>query len=218
MRELLDRARTQRETEVYPSLFGRSLQVAQFDPGFFKRTFEQEAELNWLETSVFESAPNEKHQDFVYVSSGLSNPLPDALPPAQGDYSWLGVEIVLRTTESGGWAVQTLQRAAAFEILLAHERFPNRDRLNPGARIPLGGSIVPGTESKLKFLLVVPSPKELESFELASGRVDFLNVVGITEQEAKFAREQGTETLYEQLRNHNALWVTDPKRDSLVAG
>lgn len=218
MRELLNRVRTQREQQIYPELWGTGSQVFGFDEQFFQRTFQQAAEPHWLLTSVIESAPNEKHSDWVYASSGLSNPLDESADPGKGaEFSWLGVEVMFRSTQQGPWAVELVQRVAAFEILLAHERFPGRDRLAPGARIPLGAPIIPGSDSQLKWLLVVPAMDDAVSFDLESGRAEFLNVVGITEGEAKFAREQGAELLFEQLRNHGALWVTDPKRGSLVA-
>ncbi|MGC4091074.1 MAG: suppressor of fused domain protein [Polyangiaceae bacterium] len=214
MRELLNRVRVDREGRIYPGLWGNlGSQVFTFDEQFFQRTFQQAADPHWLLTGVIECAPNELHKDWVYASSGLSNPVEDA----QDEFSWLGVEIMFRSTEPGTWAVQLVQRVAAFEILLAHERFPGRDRLAPGARIPLGGPIIPGGESQLKWLLVVPPMNDAEGFALESGRAEFLNVVGISDGEAKLAREQGAEVLFEQLRNHGALWVTDPKRASLVA-
>lgn len=219
MRELLNRVRAQREHQIYPELWGNAgSQVFTFDEQFFQRTFQQAAEPHWLLAGVIEWAPNEKHSDWVYVSSGLSNPLEEA---GEGnvvdDFSWLGVEVMFRSTVQGTWAVDLVQRVAAFEILLAHERFPGRDRLAPGARIPLGAPIIAGSDSQLKWLLVVPPMPDRASFDLESGRAEFLNVVGITDGEAKFAREQGAELLFEQLRNHGALWVTDPKRGSLVA-
>jgi len=205
--------------QVYPGLWGNvGNQVFTFDEQFFQRTFQQAAEPHWLLTGVIECAPSEKHADWVYVSSGLSNPLDDAEAPSGGeDFSWLGVEVMFRSKEQGPWAIALVQRVAAFEILLAHERFPGRERLAPGARIPLGGPIIPGGDSQRKWLLVVPAADELSSFDLESGRAEFLNVVGITDGEAKLAREQGAEVLFEQLRNHGALWVTDPKRASLAA-
>lgn len=218
MRELLNRVRSQRETQIYPGLWGQSSQAFPLDEQFFQRTFQQAAEPHWLLTSVLEWAPNEKHSDWVYVSSGLSNPLVEVgEPEVVDDFSWLGVEVMFRSKEPGTWAAQLVQRVAAFEILLAHERFPGRDRLAPGARIPLGGPIVPESDSQLKWLLVVPPMDDAVSFELESGRAEFLNVVGITDGEAKLAREQGAEVLFEQLRNHGALWVTEPKRGSFAA-
>ena len=217
MRELLNRVRSQRETQIYPELWGGGSQAFSFDEQFFQRTFQQAADPHWLLASVIEWAPNERHSDWVYVSSGLSNPLDDAEPEVVDDFSWLGVEVMFRSKEQGLWAVQLVQRVAAFEILLAYERFPGRERLAPGARIPLGGPIIPETDSQLKWLFVVPPMDDAVSFDLESGRAEFLNIVGITEGEAKLAREQGAEVLFEQLRNHGALWVTDPKRGSLVA-
>ncbi|MFZ5892355.1 MAG: suppressor of fused domain protein [Myxococcota bacterium] len=219
MRELLNRVRTQRETQIYPALWGNvGREVHTFDEQFFQRTFQQAADPHWLLAGVIECAPSEKHSDWVYVSSGLSNPLEgDSAASSPDDFSWLGVEVMFRSTERGPWAIELVQRVAAFEILLAYERFPGRDRLAPGARIPLGGPMIPNSDSQLKWLLVVPPMSNVEHFDLESGRAEFLNVVGITDGEAKFAREQGAELLFEQLRNHGALWVTDPRRGSLVA-
>ncbi|HET9956730.1 MAG TPA: suppressor of fused domain protein [Polyangiaceae bacterium] len=214
MKELLKRVIAEREGRVYPELFGEvSKNIYTLDEEFFQRVFEQKAEPEWLLTGVLECPPSSKHKDYIYVSSGLSNPVVEqAEPMSPEDPSWLGVEVVFRTTEPGPWAVELVKRVAAFEILLAYQRFEGRDRLAPGARIPIGNPITLSSPSELTWLLVVPTKFEPPAFQLESGVVEFLQVIGITAAEAKLAREQGPEMLFDLLGAHGALSVTDPKR------
>jgi hypothetical protein len=205
-----------REERIYPDLFGElgsgifTLDVETF--GVFK----QEPDPRWLFTGVFESAPSPKHAGWVYVSSGLSTPWEQEGPAHSSDEpSWLGVEFVLRSLEQGAWAIRIVQRIAAYEILLAHDRFPGRDRLVFGDRIPLGRPMVPGSESLLTHLLVAPRADQ-PNFQLESGHVDFVQLVGITEREAVFGRQNGLDPLLDLLRSGGAYDITDPRRASLV--
>jgi hypothetical protein len=215
--DFLERVWASREERVYPELFGK------LGPGIFpldRETFDvfkQEPDPRWLFTGVFESEPSSKHPGWIYVSSGLSNPWEQDGPvESSAEPSWLGVEFLLRMTEQGAWAIRIVQRIAAFEILLAHERFPGRDRLSFGDRIPLGGPMVPQSQSLLTHLLVAPPADDRKLFQLESGCVDFIQLVGITEREAAFGRENGLDPLLVLLRSGGAYEVTDPTRPSLV--
>lgn len=52
--------------------------------------------------------------------------------------------------------------------------------------------------------------------QIASGKLEFLNFVGITEQEAGFAREHGGDKLYSLLLEKGAAPVTRPERASVI--
>jgi hypothetical protein len=109
-----------------------------------------------------------------------------------------------------------LQRVAAFEILLAHDRYPGRERLAFGDRIPLRGPMVPQSESLLSHLLVAPPASIPKLFQLQSGWVELVQLVGITESEAEYGRENGLEPLLEILDRGGAYSVSNPWRQSLV--
>lgn len=207
-----------REEEVYPNLFG-ALGPGIFSIGIdvFTSVFKQSADPRWMHIGVFESPPSSAHEDWVYVTSGLSNPWEDDSPPNEASGpSWLGLEFVFRATTSGPWAIQAVQRVAAFEILLAHGRYEGRERLGFGDRIPLRGPIIPDSESQISHLLVAPPTGMPRGFSLPSGTVDFVQLIGISEPEAKFARENGTQALLSLLESRGACRTTDPMRGSLL--
>ena len=216
--DFLKRVWAHREEQIYPELFG------DLGPGIFTlhmdtfdSVFRQSPDPRWLFTGVFECPPCSKHNDWIYVSSGLSNPWEQEAPAASPEeFSWLGIEFVFRTTQQGAWAIKMVQRIAAFELLLAHERYEGRDRLSFGDRIPLRGPIVPGTESALTYLLVAPPADGAEVFQLESGRAEFVQLVGISEREAEFGRENGLDPLLELLRENQAYSKTDPQRSSIL--
>jgi hypothetical protein len=214
----LERVWAEREESIYPQLFG------DLGPGIFtlhgdtfETVFQQSPDPRWLFTGVFESSPGPKHVDWVYVSSGLSNPWEQAAPAeSEDEASWLGVEFLFRTTVQGSWAIQLVQRIAAFEILLAHDRFEGRERLAWGDRIPLRAPIVPSSQSVLTYLLVAPPADGPEGFRLETGLVEFAQLVGISEAEAAFGRENDLEALLDVLRRGGAYSTTDPFRVSLI--
>ena len=215
--DFLERVWAHREDRIYPEIFGSlGSGIFTLNGGTFD-LLQQEPDPRWLFTGVFESEPSSKHAGWIYVSSGLSNPWEQEGPAESSDeLSWLGVEFLLRCTEQGAWAIRIVQRIAAYEILLAHDRFPGRERLSIGDRIPLGGPMGPQREGLLTHLLVAPPAANQKRFQLESGCVDFIQLVGISEREAAFGRERGLDPLLEILRSGNAYEVTDPARASLV--
>ncbi|WP_077022464.1 suppressor of fused domain protein [Fuerstiella marisgermanici] len=116
----------------------------------------------------------------------MSNAWEDAQPDPSG-VSGLGCEFVFETATQGEWAILRVQQIMAFQILLAHGRFPGRDLLDVFDRIPLRGPITP-EPSQLTHIMVAPPVGDSPSFQLDSGHVDFLALVGITDAEAQFAR------------------------------
>jgi hypothetical protein len=214
----LERVWAYREEHIYPKLFGE-LGAGIFTLGVdtFENVFDRSPDPRWLFTGVFECPPCSKHADWIYVSSGLSNPWEeDEAAVAPDQPSWLGIEFLFRTTEQGSWAIRLVQRIAAFEILLAHDQFEGRGRLGFGDRVPLRGPIVPGSESSLTYLLIAPPAESPKSFQLESGEVEFVQLVGVSEGEAEFARENGPDALIQLLSDHDAYARTNPKRTSIV--
>ena len=200
-----------REDRVYPDIFGAiGDNIYPLSAALFTDTFQQDFDPRWLNHGVFESPPCDKHRSWLYVTSGMSNAWEDEQPNADGP-SGLGCEFVFESSTQGKWAILRVQHVMAFQILLAHDRYPGRDLLDVYDRIPLRGPITP-EPSELTYIIVAPPVGYPSSFELKSGHVDLLALVGINDAEAQFARDNDGETLLARLKNCSAFPVTDPKR------
>lgn len=205
-----------REEEVYPSLFGsHDSTIAVLTAHLFQNTFKQESvDPRWLHSGVFEVPPNSSRASWLYVSSGLSNAWEDGSPDPTGP-SGLGMEFVLQTPRREEWAIDRLAHVVAFQSLISGGKYPGRGLLDLYDRIPLRCPIS-GEPSELTWLTVGPPDGLPTSFQLPTGSVDILTIVGITETEAAHARAHGGDKLLEILRSGGAFPVTDAKRASLV--
>ena len=103
----------------------------------------------------------------------------------------------------------------AFQLCLAHGRFPGKPALGLWDRIPLRAPI-DSKLSLLTLLLVAPATGYEGIHQIPSGQFEFLNFVGITEDEADVARTQGGDVLYERLLERNAAPMTQPERTSVL--
>jgi len=211
-----ERAWVVREEEVYPRLFGAiSPSICVLTPDMFLETFKQENfDPRWLTYGVFECPPSGARRSWLYVSSGLSNAWEDDKPNPEG-VSGLGMEFVLETPDQATWALQRLQHVVVFQILIACGRYPGRELLDLYDRIPLRGPISP-EPSDLTWLMLAPPSGYTSAFQLPTGSVHILTVVGITDDEAAHARSHGGETLLDLLRAGAAYPVTNRRRKSLV--
>jgi hypothetical protein len=212
MKSALEDVWEHREEVIYPRLFGpkaRGIFVLDFD--LFANTFKQQSvDPRWLHYGVLEHGPTDRGT-YHYVTSGASNPWEvEAEDFAKQEFSGFGTELVLETLESADWPIVVLQRVLAFNILLVHGRYGDSEPLDYWHRVPLGGSIT--GNSALCHLLIVPSDSYPTQFSLASGKVDLLHVVGITDKERDYAKERGSEELLKLLKDHGAFPVTDPDR------
>ena len=136
-----------RQDEIYPRLFGPvGSSIFPVSAQVFTETFQQGFDPRWLHCGVFESSPNQQHESWLYVTSGLSNEWDDEHPDSNS-MSGLGCEFVFETTTQGQWAILRVQHIMAFQILLAHDRYPGRDLLDIYDRIPLRGPITPAPSS-----------------------------------------------------------------------
>jgi hypothetical protein len=205
-----------REEEVYPRLFGsRGQNIFVLKPTLFTDTFKQSTlDPRWLNHGVFECAPTAARSTWLYVSSGLSNAWEDDHPDPTGP-SGLGMEFLLETIEQAEWPILRLQQLVAFQILVACDKYPGRGLVNHHDRVPLRGSISPGS-SALTWLYIGSPEPHAASFQLPTGSVDLLMVVGVTEEEAAFARERGGDDLVSLLRANGIYPVTDPARATVL--
>ena len=204
-----------REETVYPRLFGPSGRgIFTLSPSIFADVFKQEFDPRWLHFGVMEFPPTKERDSWLYVTSGMSNAWEDDKPNPDGP-SGFGCEVVFETVEQKEWAILRLQYLMAFQILLFHGRYPEREPLSPYDRIPLRNPIA-AEPSDICWLILAPPETYATRFELASGWVNLFAVFGATEEEAALAREQGGDKLVAILKRHEAFPVTDPKRRSVV--
>ena len=206
---LLERAWEQREQENYRTLLGNTGEgICPLAFELFKNQFGCESiDPRWLHYGVFKCSPNEKRNTWLYISSGMSNPW-DA--EEKEEYSGLGVEFVLETEKDELWAIPLVQSLVAFNILLSVGKYGEKPLLQLWARIPQ--PIKPNISH-----LVLGMPVNLPgTFELVSGKVDLLQIVGITNEEFIEAKKLGTPAICELLKVNGVYPITDPNRESAI--
>lgn len=174
-------------------------------------------ETHWLNHAVVEIAPNQQHADWLYVTTGLSQPwkIDDPAKLDRNGYSGQGFEMVLRAPERAGWAVDVLHALTAYQLGVYHEI--KRGKLFEYYDwMPLNGPIsskVPDTEVRGMF---ISRPQDYPArFELRSGQVDLLQIVGITGPELAYGLSLGMSRLEKLLYAQGAAPVTDPARSTI---
>ncbi len=215
-REWFENAWAVREESIYRKLFGDTgLGIYPLDAEIFTGQFHQTSvDPRWLTHGVFESRPNGNRGSWLYVSSGLSNAW-DADVTKPDEISGLGCEFIFECSSQSRWALLLLRRMVAFQILLSVGKFEGKGLVQMWDRIPLRAPI-DGTTSKLSWVLLVPAPNFSEQQILPSGRFQFLEFIGITQDEADFARKDGGDKLLALLTQRRAAPVTDPSRKSVL--
>lgn len=203
-----------REETIYRDLFGADTGgIYPLDHDIFEPFGKGDIDPRWLTHGVLKFPPNEKRSTWLFVTSGLSNAWHDE-KPNPNEWSGLGCELVLETDEDFNWALFHVRRLLAYQILLGWGLYDSKDPLAIGDRIPLRNPI-DGDRSELSWFLVAPPSGYPSKFQLPSGRAEFLQLVGITESEAAFARGNGYEALLEKLEPEGYS-VTTPRRPSAV--
>ena len=209
----------QREEKVYPEAFGQMARgIFTLSADLFSDVFSQaELDPRWLQHGVLEFGPSPTRNTWLYVTSGTSNPWEQE--PCEYDrdaYSGIGTELVLQAPAQSDWAVGSLLRLLAYNILLAHGRFGDVEPLDHGARVPLGGPINGDPGSCIQFVVVAEPRNFPPSFQLDSGRVDLLQLVGISVAERDLAKTEGHAALIARLSERGVFPLTDPSRRSVV--
>ena len=206
-----------REEIIYPEFFGELGGIYALSGDIFMEMFGQETfDPRWPFYGVFVSPPSVKRNSWLYVTSGMSNPWDDD-SPNPSSLSGLGCEFVFETVEKADWAILHVQKIMAFEILLSCGRFQGRDTIGFYDRIPLRSSIKPGFDSAIRNVLICPPIGYPATFKLESGEVELMALVGITDDEAQYARENDGEKLVELLMRAGAFPITDPARKSVIS-
>jgi hypothetical protein len=205
-----------REDKLYRSHFrGTGEGIYVLDAELFSSVFHQDAiDPRWLNHGVIEFKPTAERPNWVYVSSGLSNAWEADAPDPDG-VSGLGCEFLFQCPTQARWALLLMRRMVAFQLLLAAGRFPGKGLLAVWDRIPLRGPI-DGEKSQLSSVMLAPATDFPGVQQLPSGQFQFIQFVGITENEAEYARAKGSPELFRMLVAQKAAPVTDSKRASIL--
>lgn len=205
---LLEDAWEEREEVVYPEVFGDTGPgIYPLSNDVFEQLDAQSVDPRWLTHGVFQSPPNDTRNTWVYVTSGMSNPWESDEPQ---EYSGFGVEFVLETEQASTWAINVLHTLMAYNLMLASGQMGEPGLLDYGDRIPFALS------DDIAAMVIAPTFQLPENIEIKSGRVDFLQIVGVTEAELTHAQETSSEALIEMLIEETGGLITAKQRKSVV--
>lgn len=207
-----------REERVYPSLFGGNRRgIFTLSQSIFQDRFGQtDVDPRWLFLGVFEFAPTSTRPFWVYVTSGHSNPWDEVsgtiIPNGP---SGTGIEFLLAATEQGDWAIREVLGLLAFDLLLRAGRYPGKPPLTDGDRIPLRAPINGDPDCVLRNILVSFAGQAWPGFNLPSGVVRILTLVGVSDAEVLYAKSTGSHALAEALSSSGFYPITNTHRQSL---
>lgn len=205
---LLEDAWEEREEVVYPEVFGDTGPgIYPLSNDVFEQLDAQSVDPRWLTHGVFQSPPNDTRNTWVYVTSGMSNPWESDEPQ---EYSGFGVEFVLETEQASTWAINVLHTLMAYNLMLASGQMGEPGLLDYGDRIPFALS------DDIAAMVIAPPFQLPENIDIKSGRVDFLQIVGVTEAELTHAQETSSEALIEMLIEETCGLITAKQRKSVV--
>ena len=206
-----------RDEVEYPKLFGTiSDEIIPLDgSGALEAWLEsdlaavKELDPNWNQIGVRVAPPSPDYPYWTYVTSGLSNPF--TLAPGEevdaANPSGLGFEMVIHTVEEARWPVLRLLDMMAYNLVCAR-------LFGMGHRYPVEGTLT-GGESKLTGFVFVTDPSRPASFQLESGKVRLLTLVGVTKNEMAFSRSNGMERLMAKLQGAGSGYITRPEREQV---
>jgi hypothetical protein len=155
------------------------------------------------------SPPSEAFPYWSYVTSGLSNPF--TVGPGdeytQESASGIGYEMVIHTPEEAQWPILRLLDMMAYNLVCLRA-------FALGARFPVEGAL-DGGDSKLGGFVFMRDPRRPATFDLPSGRVQLLTLVGVTRNELAFSRSNGADKLLEKLEALGTGVITHPEREEV---
>src|SRR6202012_3371390 len=123
---------------------------------------------------------------WTYLTAGLSTPwqltTASELPtqPARA-VSGVGIELMLRTPIFDDWAISVLNRFMIYELGVSAGLIGGK-LLSFGTRVPLK-PIGCKSSSQIEAVITCPPGDLAAAFELRSGRVELIQLVGITARE-----------------------------------
>lgn len=129
-------------------------------------------------------------------------------------YSGYGFELTFRLKATPGddqpptWAMNFLQNLARYV-------FTSGNVFNDGDWMPLNGPIASAETTAIVSMAIKADP-ELEAIDTPNGRLAFLQVIGLTDEEEQALKRWSSHGLLDALSDALPLWVTDLSRESLV--
>jgi hypothetical protein len=203
-----------REETVFPQLFGTiSRGIFLLSQDTFKPFLNAKIDPRWLTHGVFEFAPTEERQSWLFITSGYSNPW-HTLPEDYDEtaFSGAGVEFSIESNESSDWPILFLQRMLAYDMMLTSGHFGDKPALQLHDRIPIK-SPIDGKEGTQVTNAILHEPVHYpRSFKLPSGNVEILQFLGVTDNERDFAQEAGFTTLRDRMAREGNFPVTNTVR------
>jgi hypothetical protein len=130
------------------------------------------------------------------------------------DVSGWGFELTFRLARG---AKEKQPPSWAINFLLNLGRYVRRSR-NPfgnGHRMDLNGPIALGTDTAIRAIAFILDP-QLPAINTPNGRLEFLQVLGITLDELNAATDWTTDGLFDLLRKSNPLLITNQTRRSIL--
>lgn len=214
--EWFEKAWEEREEVHYRAIFGDiGPDIYCVSADIYAKVFNQSCDPRWLHSGVFESKPNGKRDTWVYVTSGLSNAW-EAEIADHPEYSGIGCEFAIELEEESKWVIPVMQRLIAFQTLLAVGKFPGRNLIAFGDRIPMRGPLKPDSGTKLTTLLVVENPNLPNQITIGTGKFDLMTFVGVSDAEVQFARANSSTDLANLLKERTRFPVTQLDRAEVV--
>lgn len=205
----LEKSWEEREEKVYRDIFGDiGKGIYPLTAEFFSSKFNvTDIDPRWLHYGVFISPPSETRDTWVYISSGMSNPWES---DQKEQYSGLGVEFILESKSESKMALTAVLSLVAFNILLSVGRFGESPVLDYRHRIPMT------MEPNISHVVIAEPNSFQASFELMSGKVDILQIVGVTPKEYSFAKEHGSNEVLAVLVKNGVGYTVNPMRECTV--
>jgi hypothetical protein len=204
----LEESWEEREEKSYKDIFGDT------GPGIFPISSEIFERMNakgidprWLTHGVFKCPPSGERSSWAYVTSGMSNPWESEEPE---EFSGIGVEFLMETENEETWAIEVLQTLMAYNLLLVTGQMGDFPPLDYGHRVPFALS------ESIKTMMFAMPVKFPSNFSIKSGRVDLLQVVGITPSELEAAKESSSDEIKEKLVSKTGGLLTSKERASVV--
>jgi hypothetical protein len=169
--------------------------------------------------SYYDSERESFHRHII--SYGMSNLYYDE-EALEAEFSGWGFEFTMRVkpfasdldseTRNGEKVKNEPHWAAAVMNNLARYVYSSQRWFEPYHFIPANGPIRLDTDTKICAIAFAPDP-EISAIDTAHGRLDFLQMVGITENEYEWLKARGkkhdTEELLNRMREDNPLLITD---------
>lgn len=214
----------ERDNRVYRSVFGSPYRnaIARVTPQLLADAVPSVDE-RWTNAGVYVFEPSSLRPVWTYVTAGLSTPWDvqerAALPRAPEEAtSGVGVELVMQLPELNDWAIGLLNKLMLYQLAVA-DGLMKGERLDVAQRVPLLGIGCIPRDSNVQAIAVGFPMDVPKSFVLPSGRVRFLQLVGITRDEYAWSIPRGVESLIDALStSHRLVTVLERPTLSIAVG